>query len=372
MKINVLQILPALEVGGVERGTLEVAKGLVNKGYGSHVISAGGRLVKQLEEEGSKHKTINIGRKSFFTFILYRKIKQYIINNNINIVHVRSRMPAWVNYLAWLSTAPEQRPLLISTIHGPYSVNAYSKIMVRSEKIIAVSEYIKQYILNNYPDTNKNIINLIHRGVDNAVFSRDYTPSADWQAPWINKIKPETKIITIIGRITRWKGQADFIEIINTLIQSGQKVHGVIVGSAEKRRQNYMNELLLRVKQLGINEHISFLGQRNDVRELMKSSDMVLSLAKIPEAFGRTALEALCLNVPVVAYNHGGAHEVLSAMFPEGLCPANDIKTATRTIQSLLNKETLIMPNSIFTLTNMVDKTIRVYEKAYIEKFSHD
>ena len=365
MKPAVLQALPALDVGGVERGTLEVGKALVDKGYRSYVVSAGGKMVKQLENEGSQHFHLAIGKKSLLTFRLIPALRKIITNNDINIVHVRSRLPAWITYLALRGIPEEKRPVLVSTVHGPYSVNWYSKIMLRSDRIIAISAFIKNYIINNYPDTDINKITIIPRGVDNSVYSANFEISKEWQCPWSNITDAgKKKIITLPARITRWKGQLDFIEIMNRLLQKGLAVHGVIAGGAEKRRQNFLDEIKDKMVDLGLQSDISMLGQRDDMKEIMKSSDLVLSLAKIPEAFGRTALEALSLGTPVVAYDHGGAHEVLTALYPNGLVPANDIEQTVEKIAQLCEENVILDRQNPFTLSSMLDKTIQVYEQA--------
>ncbi len=365
MKPAVLQVLPALNVGGVERGTLEVGKALVSKGYSSCVVSAGGRLVEQLEREGSKHFNMDIGKKSPLTFRFIAALRAIIKNNEINIVHVRSRLPAWVAYLALKGIPEKTRPVLISTVHGPYSVNWYSKVMLRADHIIAISEFIKDYIINNYPDTDRTKITVIHRGVDNNIYNADYIIDPDWLCPWSNHAAiSDKKIITLPARITRWKGQLDFVEIIGKLRAKGLPVYGVIAGGAEKRRLNFHDEIQDKIKNMGLESDISMLGQRNDMKEIMKASDLVLSLAKIPEAFGRTALEALSLGTPVVAYDHGGAHEVLTALFPNGLVPANNIELAVDKVAQLCDANITIEKRNPFTLENMLEKTIRVYEHA--------
>ena len=359
---NVLQVLPALEVGGVERGTLELARELVHRGYQSSVISAGGRLVEQLCAAGSQHLQLDIGRKSPLTIRHVSAVKRYILDNDINVIHVRSRMPAWVVYLAWKSIPEANRPLLVSTVHGPYSVNFYSKIMLRSQRVIAISDFIRRYILENYPDTDPGKITLIHRGVDNAVFNPDFKPQTSWLKPWQASAAVGDKIITLPGRITRWKGQLDFIDIIAGLRHHGLAVHGVIAGGAEKRRQGFLDEIKEKIARLQLQAHVSLIGQRDDMKEVMASSDMVMSLAKTPEAFGRTALEALCLGTPVVAYDHGGAHEVLKEMYPAGLCPPDNIEAAVELSCDLLRTPQAIGKNHVFTLENMVNRTIELYE----------
>jgi glycosyltransferase involved in cell wall biosynthesis len=360
----VLQVLPALEVGGVERGTLEVAAALVKQGHKSIVISSGGHMVEQLEEEGSIHIKLPIGKKSPFTFKLIPRLKKIFNEHNIDIIHVRSRMPAWVCYLTWRSMPKETRPVFITTVHGPYSVNFYSKIMVRGECIIAISEFIHRYISKNYPDIDKKKIQVIYRGVDPKQYYQGFEPSPEWLRDWKREHTAlhEKFLITLPARITRWKGHDDFIEIISKLRDSGLPVHGLIAGGAHPRRKQYLKELQSRIHAKKLDDHITFLGHRNDMKEIMSISDIVLSLAKEPEAFGRTALEALSLGTPVVAYNHGGAVEVLDRLFPRGRVKPFNIDETTRLIIELYKNPTTVKHENPFTLESMLNKTITLYE----------
>ena len=166
-RITVVQVLPALESGGVERGTLEVGKYLVEHGHRSIVISAGGRLVEQLQREGSEHVSWEIGRKSPLTLLRYiGRLRRFLRKEKVDILHVRSRMPAWVCYLAWKSMSPAKRPHLVTTVHGPYSVNRYGKVMSRGERVIAISNMIMDYVRTNYPEVAPEHIRLIPRGVE--------------------------------------------------------------------------------------------------------------------------------------------------------------------------------------------------------------
>lgn len=363
MKPRVLQILPMLEMGGVEIGTLEIAKGLVNKGYGSFVASNGGRLVQNLEKDGSKHYKLDIDKKSLLTLKQIPSLKKIIIKNNINILHVRSRLPAWVSYFTWLNLDVKTRPFLISTVHGQYSVNFYSKIMMKGQKIIAISDFIKEYILQNYKDINPESITTIQRGVDPQIFNPNYIIPTSWQCPWITR-KKDKYIITLPGRISKRKGHIDFIKIIKLLIERNRAVHGVIAGAHDPKKQKLYDNLKNTINTYNLNEHISMIGQREDMPQIMKASDIVVSLSNIPEAFGRTALEALSLGTPVVAYDHGGASEVLNALLKQGLVPPNDIKIAADKICEFMDNQVLIKHNRQFILKEMIDKTIKVYESS--------
>ena len=364
--LTVVQMLPALESGGVERGTLEVGKYLVEHGHRSIVISAGGRLVPQLEREGSEHITWDVGRKSLFTPLRYvRRLRRFLQENRVNILHVRSRMPAWVAYLAWKGMNPAACPHLITTVHGPYSANCYSAVMTRGERVIAISEMIVDYIRNNYPATPPERIRLIYRGVDPAQFPHGFQPSAEWMENWRREYPQLTgkKVLALPARLTRWKGQTDFIELMASLVLSGQNVHGLIVGEAHPRRRDFLAELQTLCRNHGMEQHVTFTGHRADLREIMAASDIVLSLSREPEAFGRVTLEALSLGKPVVAYDHGGVKEQLAAILPEGAVAVGDVAAATRKTAEWLSAPPQVPAHNPFTLERMLSATLGVYQE---------
>lgn len=369
MALTVVQILPALEVGGVERGTLEIASGLIKAGHRSIVISEGGRLVDPLVSSGSQHVNWSIGKKSLFTFALAKKLRKFLIDESVDILHVRSRMPAWVCYLALKGMKKDKRPKFICTVHGPYSVNAYSKVMTKGDDVIVISQFIKDYVLNNYNGVDEDKLTVIHRGIDAGEFPFCYVPDDSWTKHWANdygELKDKF-VITLPARITRWKGQEDFLLIINSLKKMGIPVHGLIAGGPHARRLKFLESLKKQMVELNLENEIDFIGHRDDLKEIMAISDIVLSLAKEPEAFGRTALEALSLGTPVVAYDHGGASEVLNVLFPTGLTPPNNIGEATAKVASLYKASPAISKENPFTRQAMVSKTIGLYEKSVIK-----
>ncbi len=368
MKPTVLQILPSLDYGGVERGTVEIANELVRRNHRSIVISATGRLVPELIASGSEHIDLPIGVKSITSIKLIPKLSRLFVEKNVNIVHVRSRLPAWLTHFALKKIHSDKKPILITTVHGPYTVNRYSKIMMSGYRIIAISKYIKKYILNNYPDIDKNKIEIIPRGVDNNNYYSGYKPSSSWIDNWYREF-PDLKnkfLITLPARLTRWKGQNDFIEIITKLNKRGLNVHGLIVGGIDKRKQKYLQELKLLVKKNNVETCITFTGHRDDIKNILSISDIVLSLAKIPEAFGRTALEALTLGVPVLAYNHGGAKEILEDLFPEGRIEPHNTDKTVSLIEKFYKSKPIIENKNIYTLDNMLNKTISIYNSFYL------
>ena len=363
--LTVLQMLPALHAGGVERGTLEIARYLTQHQHRSLVMSAGGRMVPQLIAEGSTHFDWNIGKKSLLTLALVPQLQRFLIEQRVDILHLRSRMPAWIGYLAWRGMNPAARPKLVTSVHGAYSVNVYSAVMTKGERVIAVSETIRNYILTNYPKLNPALIRLIHRGVDPLEFPRDYQPDPAWLSQWQDDY-PQLSgkiLITLPGRITRWKGQSDFIELIARLKQTGLNVHGLLVGEVDPKKRHFLDELKTKINALNLNQNISLIGHRSDLKEIMSISKLVLSLSQDPEAFGRTVPEALSLNIPVVGYNHGGVGEVLQILFPAGLVPPGDLDALEKTVLQCLLKPGEIAENRQFTLANMQSRTLAVYQE---------
>ena len=231
--------------------------------------------------------------------------------------------------------------------------------------MIATSEFILKYITDNYPDVNKNKITLIYRGVSKAEFPFGYQPDKQWldvgreHHPAIM----DKFILTMPARVTRWKGHEDFLTILNHLKQQNIPIHGLVVGGPHRRKTAFLEELKERTRSIDLESEITFLGHRNDIKEIISVSDIVLSLAKEPEAFGRTALEALCLGIPVIAYNHGGAAEILAKMYPHGRVePGNTTSTCDKIMLSY-NHAVPVPDKNFFTLEKMLDETLSLYSK---------
>ncbi len=318
-RLTVVQLLPALEGGGVERGTLEVARALVAAGHRSVVISGGGRMVAQLLAEGSEHVTLPVGRKSLLTFRYVPRLRRLLRELDADILHARSRLPAWLGWFAWRGMAAA-RPRFVTTVHGFYSPGRYSGVMVRGERVIAVSRAIEGYILEHYPQVDPRRIRVIPRGVDPREFPRGFQPSPAWREQW-DAAYPQLRgrlVLTLPGRITRLKGHHDLIELIACLRARGVDAHGLVVGGEDPRRRAYAGELRRAVSERGLDGHITFTGPRGDMREVYAVSAAVLSLSAKPESFGRTVLEALSLGRPVLGYAHGGVGEILADLYPQG------------------------------------------------------
>ncbi len=362
--MKVMQLLPELNSGGVERGTLEIARALVAQGHQSLVVSNGGRLVSQLEAEGSTHLTLPIHKKSLSSLWQIRPLRQLIEEHQPDIVHVRSRVPAWLTHFALRKIPANKRPHLISTVHGFYSVNRYSAIMTQAEKVIAVSDSVVKYITDHYKNCPPQDIVRIYRGIDPAAFPHNYQPSAQWFNQVFNDF-PELEnkfLLCLPGRITRLKGHESLIELMQQLHSQYPQLHAVVVGGADVKKQAYLSELQNTIQSKGLADKITFVGHRSDIREWLAFSDIVLSLSNQAETFGRTALEALSVGTPVIGWNRGGVAEILSHVYPQGLVEAENEKALLERVKHHIEQTQTVAPVTMFSLKDMCDQTLELYQ----------
>lgn len=365
--LKVIQLVPELNGGGVERGTLELGNYLSSLGHESIVVSNGGRLVEQLEQEGSKHIKVPIHKKNLSSFFQVKALRKLFVDECPDVIHMRSRVPAWIGYLAWRKLDPSKRPRLITTVHGFYSVNAYSKIMTRGEHVICVSQSVREYVLKNYPDVPKEKLTVIHRGVDPAQYHPAYRPDRAWLNRWQHE-HPQLagkSLITLPGRITRWKGQLDFTQIIAALKAKGLPVHGLLVGEAHPRKMAFLTEVKNAIREAGLENDITLTDHRSDLRDILAVSDTVVSCSTDPEAFGRVTLEALSLGKSVAAYAHGGVAEQLDQILPEGRIPVGGITSMVNLLADWISctSPPTPTPTNEFELQNMLKSTLGVYEE---------
>ncbi|GGC83289.1 glycosyltransferase family 4 protein [Marinobacter halophilus] len=367
--MKILQALPALYSGGVERGTVEFAAELVKRGHESFVVSNGGPMAEQVRGQGSTHIHMPIHRKtpaSFGQILPMRKLLQEL---KPDIVHVRSRMPAWIINLALKTLPADQQPGIVSTFHGMYSVNPYSAIMAKADHVIAVSNCVRDYVLKNFilPEDK---LTVIQRGVDIDAF-RHRVINDQWLDILLSRFPQLAgkKIIMMPGRISRWKGQLDYLEVMARIVCQRPDCHGIIVGGAEPGKERFLQELERERSRLGLTDTVTFLGQRNDMTNLYLFADVVCHMSTKPEPFGRTVTEALASGAPVVAYNRGGAAETLQACFKDGLVAPDDSGAFASTVLALLDKPRPVieLPDR-FLLKAQTEATLAIYERVLARK----
>lgn len=374
----VLQVLPELETGGVEVGTVEIADALQKCGIKNFVASQGGRMVYDLEKIKVQHLTLPLKTKNIFKMRRNAdELAKFIKQNGINVVHARSRAPAWSAYWA----AKKAGVHFVTTFHGTYGLGPwgikkiYNKIMTYGERVIAISQHIRKHILANYKaDPEK--LRLIHRCVDMERFDPDKVS----QERMINKIKeyniPEDKPVLLLpGRITRWKGQHLLIKALAKM--KNQNFYCIITGDIQNR-QKYLDYLKKLISKYNLGDRVSLFGRYNDVPALMMVSNVVLNTAIEPEAFGRTTLEGMAMGKIVVASDIGGSLDIIDDKITGRLFESNNPYSLAKALDwalELSEKDARQIAQAgikkvkeNFTKQIMCDKTIEVYKEVVTSK----
>ena len=308
--IRLLQIVPSLNSGGVEIGTIDIAKAISDSGNFSAVASNGGRLVSLLKKNGSKHFDLPVGSKN--PFIMYKncsKLKKLLINEKINIMHIRSRAPAWPGYFAG-----KGRVKLVSTFHNIYGhenfiKKFYNKALSKTDYIVAISNYVREEIIKNY-QINPNKIKVINRGVDLDFY--DGKPLDEKKLMNFlnqNYISPNYKTILYPGRLTEWKGQIQFLNIIEKLKDKPYIFYFV----GDNKNSNYTKNLIQQIKIKNLDNNCKIMGHfdKENLKMMYYCSDLVISMPLKPEGFGRIISESIAMNKIIIANNIGGAKNQL-------------------------------------------------------------
>ncbi len=365
--MKVLQVLPSLNSGGVERGTVDFAAELVRRGHQSLVMSAGGHLVEQLQQDGSTHIAFPVHEKSLKSLWRVRALRQLLLELEVDVIHVRSRVPAWMVWLALKKIPAAKRPALVSTFHGLYSISPYSAIMGCGDQVIAISDCVRDYITSNYPKIDPAKITVVHRGVDTSQFNREFQLDPQWREQFFSQYPQlqDKPLIMMPGRLSRWKGQQQFIDLIGQLRAEGIACHGVIVGGPTPGKDAYLQELKDQVAAAGLDGDITFLGHRSDMANMYAISSLVCNLSQHPEPFGRTVIEALAMGVPVVAFDEGGPAESLRDCLPQGLVAQNDMAGLVGVVSDFLAHPPAFSLPASFTLDQQATATIAIYDKAH-------
>ncbi len=362
--LTVVQLLPALNAGGVERSTLEIGAALVAAGHRSIVISAGGRMVEKLLAEGSQHIELDIGRKSPATLRHIWTLRRLFADLEPDIVHARSRLPAWIGRQALRGRAAP-RAHFVTTVHGLNSPGRYSAILTRGERVICVSATLRDFVLEHYPQLDPARVAVIPRGIDAAEFPRGYRASAQWCARFRAEF-PQLAgglLLTLPGRGTRLKGHRDAIQLLAGLRTRGVDARLLLLGARATGRAAYIAEIEAFAAEYGVAGQLAITAPRSDVRDVYAVSDLILQLSNQPESFGRTVLEALALGRPVLGYAHGGVGELLNDLYPVGAVALRDAMTLIERAATLLRAAPPVAALEKYRLADMQAATLQLYRE---------
>ena len=309
---NLVQIVPALESGGVERGTIDVSNYLSSKNLSNHIISSGGNLLNEINKEFTSHCLLPVNSKNFLRYpIIAKAIANYIKENKINILHVRSRVPAWI-----ISMISKKNIQTVSTFHNIYGGETfikkiYNKQMSKVNHVIAISNYVKSNIIKKY-NLEPDKITVINRGIDTDFFNDDVHDNVKQDFLKQLNIKRNSKIILYPGRITEWKGQLNFINSVKNLDVTDFVV--LFVGSTTN--SSHTNLLKKTIYEKKLDNKCKVIGSLNynKLKVAYSVSDLVISLPNRSEGFGRTISEALSMKKMILAKYVGGAYDQLNQL----------------------------------------------------------
>ena len=344
-KIKVLQVIPKLGYGGAETGCYDIAHYLYEKDCGSYIVTSGGDLLKFVDKKKVKVLRLPVQTKNpILIFLNAIVLALIIIIFNIDIVHARSRAPAWSCFIATKIT----RRSFVTTFHGTYNFNNrlkkfYNSIMVRSKLIIAGSNFIFAHIKENYSefiDLKKRLL-VIFRGINVDYFDQTSVIESDeikLKKNW--EIDENKKIILLPGRLTSWKGQELFIEAINLVnIELGYEAFYAVILGSEQGRDLYKKKLIRLSEQYRMNKQLKFIDNCKNMALAYKISDIIISASIEPEAFGRVAVEAQSMQKTIIASNIGGSNETIIDEKTGFLFDAGDAKSLSKKIMRVLSMD---------------------------------
>jgi glycosyltransferase involved in cell wall biosynthesis len=343
--LKVLQVIPKLGYGGAETGCYDVAHYLPENDCGSYIVTSGGDLLKFIDRKKVKIIKLPVDSKNpLIIFINFLALIFVILINNISIVHARSRAPAWSCLFATKITGRK----FVTTFHGTYNFNSkikkfYNSVMVRSDLIIAGSNFIFSHIKENYTkylDSKKKLL-VIFRGINVDYF--DPTTKLDSDEKKLLKqwqIEKDKKIILLPGRLTGWKGQEIFIEAVNLVnIELGYEAFYAVILGSDQGRELYKKKLMRLTEQHRLNNQVKFIDHCKDMALAYKVSDIVVSASIEPEAFGRVAIEAQSMERPIIASNIGGSTETVVDEKTGFLFDSKNAKSLSKKILKVLSMD---------------------------------
>ena len=325
--IPILQVIPALDAGGAERTTIDVAAALAESGFHALVASTGGRLEAELAQAGGELIHMKAAAKApHMIFANALALRDIIRTRGVRLIHARSRAPAWSALLA----AHWSKIPFVLTYHGFYKASnplkrLYNSVMVRGDAVIANSLWTADHIAQEYRNSPARLA-VIPRGVDLQTFDpAGISPQrmSDLRTSW--NAGDEDFVVLLPGRLTRWKGQSVLIDALERMKKNERlgRIHAILAGDAQGR-DAYEAELRKAIAHTGLTDRVSIIGHVSDMATAYAAADVVLSTSTEPEAFGRVAAEASAMAKPVIATDHGGARETVLADVSGLLVPPGD------------------------------------------------
>lgn len=375
----IMQVIPVLGSGGAEQGCIDIAAELTRAGAKAIVVSHGGARVHELARAGALHVNLPVHSKN--PLVMARNVlalRKLIRQHNVDILHARSRAPAW----SCLQAVKGTHARFMTTCHAPYNIsgqakNFYNSSIARGERVIAISNYVADYLRRNYSIDARDI-RLIHRGVALEKFhptavtpERMIRIAREWRVP------DGANIVLLPSRLTRWKGHNVLIDAMAEL--NRPDVFAIMIGD-DQGRSEYRQELEQTIRDKGLEGKMRIIDHCNDMPAAYMLANVVVSASTDPEGFGRVPVEGQAMGRPVIATDHGGAQETIVRGETGWLIPPNDSEALCRAIREALSldptQRAILATRAMahiaqnFTKEKMADETLNVYAELLEEKIN--
>lgn len=373
--MKVMRLLSSLKHDESERGIFHLGRALVKRGHTSIIVSAADEdndLVKRLERDGNIYHQIPIEKKSWLSIRQIIPLRRLIEEHQPDIIHIHSRTPAWILRWALKRAKLDSKPKLVSTMYGFYPINSYSRAILNVDRVITVSDSVTDYLLKGLKEVKAppKVITRIYRGVDTRTFPYRHNPSVYWLRRTFAEY-PELEhkkwllFPTIIGQ---QYGQEWLIDIVGNLREAFPNIHIIIMDEAT--RHNVIHEeFKQRINALELSDRFTFIGsKRNDMREWLAASNVVLALADQPESIGINVLQSIHLGTPVVGWNRAAFSEILVPLYPQGLVKEYNAYALCKVISNQLENAMRPYITDQFTIQQTIDQTLEVYMTLYEAK----
>ena len=376
----VMRLLSSLKHDESERGIFHLGRTLIKKGHTSIIISSAdtdNELVKRLEREGNLYHQLYMNKKSWTSLLQIIPLRHLIEKYNPDVVHVHSRTPAWILHFALRRARVKRLPKIVSTMYGFYPINKYSQALLDVDTVITVSDSVTNYLKKGLrrEEMSTKVIKRIYRGVDIRRYPYRHNPSVYWLRRTFAEY-PELEhkkwlvFPTVIGNEY---GQEWLIDILGNLQEQFPTIHAIIMDEDYREGDVAHEDFRQRANALGLGERITYVGsKRNDMREWLSAANIVMALANQPESIGINALQAIHLGTPVVGWDQAAFSEILQPLYPQGLVKKYNAHALCKAVRNQLEGVTRPEMTDLFTMREMIEETIKVYQKLYQQALSEE
>ena len=376
----VMRLLSSLKHDESERGIFHLGRTLIKKGHTSIIISSAdsdNELVKRLEREGNLYHQLYMNKKSWTSLLQIIPLRHLIEKYNPDVVHVHSRTPAWILHFALRRARVKRLPKIVSTMYGFYPINKYSQALLDVDTVITVSDSVTNYLKKGLrrEEMSTKVIKRIYRGVDIRRYPYRHNPSVYWLRRTFAEY-PELEhkkwlvFPTVIGNEY---GQEWLIDILGNLQEQFPTIHAIIMDEDYREGDVAHEDFRQRANALDLGERITYVGsKRNDMREWLSAANIVMALANQPESIGINALQAIHLGTPVVGWDQAAFSEILQPLYPQGLVKKYNAHALCKAVRNQLEGVTRPEMTDLFTMREMIEETIKVYQNLYQQALSEE